>query len=69
MVIHPYDGIARIRLEGIISARQENGHPLNIGCKDNYIFHNKSGRTVKSMEKKLTLDLFQGYFLYLCSRF
>ncbi len=31
-VIHPYVGIVRIRLEGIISART-SGHPLNIGCK------------------------------------
>ena len=30
--IHPYAGIVRIRLEGIISAHTR-GHPLNCGCK------------------------------------
>jgi hypothetical protein len=30
--IHPYVGITRIRLEGIISAHTR-GHPLIIGCK------------------------------------
>ena len=58
MVIHPYAGMVRIRFEGIISARQENGHPLNFGCKDNYIFHNRSNVTVKRVQKKLMLDPF-----------
>ena len=30
--IHPYAGMIRIRLEGIISAHTR-GHPLNCGCK------------------------------------
>ncbi len=31
-VFHPYAGMIRIRLEGIISAHN-SGHPLKTGCK------------------------------------
>ena len=49
--IHPYAGIVRIRLEGIISAHTR-GHPLIIGCKGNTIRPKYKTNRHFSAEKK-----------------
>ena len=59
LLYHPYDGIIRIRFEGIISAHKRE-HPLTsillIGCKDTKKSLNSKGFLEKSMFAALVLS-------------